>query len=88
MSKKESNNMKITGLIKVKITKISDDFYEGNHPNGINEGFTKTGLTPNKPTIGERFFINGTFSTSPVTRYVDDNTFKTTYSTYKIEYLD
>lgn len=73
--------------MKVKITKLSDDFFDGEHPNNINAGYTKIGGAKSKPVVGERFSVDS-FSTSPVTEIIDDNTFKSTYSTYKIEYYE
>lgn len=73
---------------KVKITKLSDDHFEGNHPNGINTGFVKEGIIFDKPKVGEMFHVGFSgFHTSKVTDIIDENTFKTIYSTYKIEYL-
>jgi hypothetical protein len=73
---------------KIKLTKLSDDYFEGKHPNNIYEGFTKKGLIDKLPKIGERFYVNS-FSTSLVTKELDENNiFKTTYSTYKVEFLD
>ena len=73
---------------KVKITKLSDDHFEGNHPNGIYEGYEKVGFESYPPTVGERYQL-GAFSTSHVVKYSEDlGILKTTYSTYKIEYLD
>lgn len=74
---------------KVKLTKISDDSFNGKHPNNINEGYTKIGIEIKPPTIGERYFLDSFFgfSTSPIIEIIDENTFKSTYSTYKIEYL-
>ena len=74
--------------MRVKIVKLSDDAFNGEHPNGINKGFEQVGQTNNKPTIGERFQVGWSFSTSPVIEIINDKTFKTTYSTYSIEYLD
>jgi hypothetical protein len=75
---------------KIKLTKISDDAFEGRHPNGIYAGYIKSGYMKDLPKIGERFYVIGSlFSTSIVTKELDENNiFKTTYSTYKIEYLD
>lgn len=80
---------------KIKITKIKDDAFEGNHPNGINEGYTKKGYEINPPTLNERYAVGDgkmdrfPFSTSLVTQLPDENgVFKTLYSTYKLEYLD
>ncbi len=78
---------------KIKITKLSDDHFEGNHPNGIYKGYEKIGYMHEPPTIGDRFHVFedklwSNFSTSLVIEALnDDNVFKTTYSTYKIEYL-
>lgn len=68
-----------------EITKISDNHFGGNHPNGINKGYTHLGWSFKPPKVGERFYI-GTFSTSIVRKIVNETTFLTTYSTYKIKY--
>lgn len=76
---------------KVKLTKLTDDFFKqiGElHPNGINEGYVRTGVEIEPPTIGERYYVGHDFSTSPVVKINDDGTIKTTYSTYSITYLD
>ena len=72
---------------KARITKLSDDKFEGNHPNGYNVGAVIEGQIYGAPVVGERF-ICGMIGTSTVTHIIDDSTFKTLYSTYKIEYLD
>lgn len=72
---------------KVRLTKLSDDTFGGNHPNGINEGYVKEGYEFSTPKVGERYYI-GAFSTSPITEIIDKNNFKSTYSTYRIEYID
>src|SRR3990167_905069 len=56
---------------KVRLTKLSDDAFEGNHPNGIFEGYTKEGIETKEPTIGERYYLGG-FSTSPVVKICKD----------------
>jgi len=71
--------------IRGRITKVSDDVFGGYHPNRINEGFVTEGYFNRKPKVGENFFV-GSFYTSVVTEIIDDNTFKTRNSTYKIEY--
>ncbi len=80
---------------KVKITKIKDDAFQGNHPNNINEGYERIGYKINPPALDKRYAIGAEkldrfpFSTSPVTQLPDENgVFKTLYSTYKLEYLD
>jgi hypothetical protein len=72
---------------KVRITKLSDDRFKGNHPNNINEGYVKEGYILESPTIGERFYVGNNFSTSPVTSELKGGIFKTIYSTYKLEYI-
>lgn len=77
-------------LKKVTLTKLSDDAFNGNHPNGVYAGRVIKGLELNPPTIGERYVVycpDG-FSTSPVTELPNENgIFKTMYSTYKLEYV-
>ena len=78
--------------MKYKLIKISDDKFNGNHPNGIYEGFSYTAHITKKPVVGERFYFetisdhprNHLF-TSTVTEIVDDMIFKTNNSTYKLE---
>lgn len=77
-------------LKKVILTKISDDTFNGNHPNGIYTGMVIKGLELNPPTVGERYVVHcqDGFSTSIVTRKPNkDGIFKTMYSTYKLEYV-
>ena len=78
---------------RIKLTKLSDDTFSGNHPNGINEGYVAVGFEIEPPTIGERYAVRFSkmdtwpFSTSIVRTEVDENgIFKTLYSTYKVEY--
>ena len=76
--------------IKVRITKLTDDFFNGNHPNGVSEEYVKEGYIQKEPTVGEEFWvftISTYFHTSIVTEIIDDHTFKTFYSTYKWEKL-
>ncbi len=70
----------------VILTKLSDDRFNGSHPNGINEGYIKKGIEIEIPTIGDNYWVGGNWRTSPVTEIIDENTFKTLNSTYKIEY--
>lgn len=73
--------------MKYKLTKISDDKFNGEHPNEINEGYTTIGeeLLPLK--VGESY-ICGDLQTSTVTEIIDDQTFKTRNSTYKREIVE
>lgn len=78
---------------RIKLTKISDDEFQGNHPNGIYEGYCVDGFMSVKPKVGYRFSVfysklNPGFTTSTVTKKLNkDGIFKTLYSTYKIEYI-
>lgn len=74
---------------KVKVTKLSNDM-GAPHPNKIEKDFTFEGIEYSKPTVGMSYYLfNGAkaFSSSMVTEVLDNNTFKTLNSTYKIEYL-
>lgn len=78
---------------KVKLTKLTDDKFEGNHPNGINQGYEKIGFIRGVPTKGKAFFVtrgvDNFFHTSTVTEEMnEEGIFKTLNSTYKLEYLD
>jgi len=75
---------------KVRLVKLSDDKYNGNHPNRIYEGDVRIGYPQQELTVGERFFISTPtkwFTTSTVTEILD-NKFKTNNSTYSIEIID
>ena len=73
------------------LTKLSDDKFNGDHPNGINKGYSRLGYAWEDPTIGESFTI-GTLWTSRVTEILTekntDNTheviFTTENSTYQL----
>lgn len=68
------------------LTKLSDDYFNGNHPNFINEGHIEKGIITSLPKVGERFYFGRMFSTSIVKEELNkEGIFKTTYSTYKLE---
>lgn len=74
----------------VILTKLSDDYFDGMHPNGIYAGYHQVGELIENITVGERVLVHGKrmddyLYTSKVMEIIDENTFKTTYSTYKIE---
>jgi hypothetical protein len=78
---------------RIKLTKLSDGIFEGIYPNEIYKGYVQKGFEIEPPTIGERYAVYSSkidtwpFSTSIVQSEVDENgIFKTTYSTYKVEY--
>lgn len=69
------------------LTKLSDDKFEGKHPNGIDKGYLKQGMVWQEPIVGQSCYV-GSLCTSVVTEVIDENHFKTQNSTYHIEYLD
>lgn len=79
---------------RIILTKLSDDVFEGKHPNGYYAGCTRLGAVLSPPVVGEKYYVMGrhlgdTFQTSVVTEIVsitnDEIIFKTQNSTYKIE---
>ena len=80
--------------MKYRLTKLSDDKFNGNHPNFILGGMYWIGYINSKPKKGERFHF-GTGKdhprehlwTSIVTELLKDGIFKTINSTYKLEKL-
>ncbi len=83
MKKKE----KEPELKMVRLIKLSDDHFNGVHPNGIDAGHVAMGFISKGPVVGERFYIGFEFSTSVVQKIINEDTFKTLYSTYRIIYL-
>lgn len=80
---------------EVILLKLSDDKFNGDHPNGYNEGFSTTGFFTKKPTVGERFGISTMrdwFLTSLVSEILIENSneikFKTINSTYLLKFID
>lgn len=80
----EENNIK---LKRIKLTKLSDEVFNGSHPNNINPGFQMEGYELIPPTIGESYWVSNNWRTSTVTKIMDNGKFKTLNSTYKLEYL-
>lgn len=89
------------GKVKIKLTKLSEA-PDPLHPNNIKKGECRIGFIyeGQKPTVGKSFVLhsviekNGTpvhpghwFYTSEVMEIIDDNTFQTLNSIYKIEWL-
>lgn len=76
---------------KVKIIKLTDNKFEGNHPNNINEGYLREGYLITPPLVGYSCMVDN-FYTSTVQEIVSklDNEviFKTLNSTYKLIILD
>lgn len=73
-----------------RLEKLSDDHFNGQHPNGIFKGYVKQGRIWSLPTVDEVFCI-GSFMSSPVLNVISESdteiVFKTTYSTYKLTKL-
>lgn len=71
------------------LTKLSDDKFEGNHPNGFNVGPTARGTVSQKPKVGISCVV-GSIYTSTVSEIVSEEegriVFKTLNSTYELEY--
>lgn len=79
---------------KLTVTKIEDTRFEGQHPNGINVDFVRTGECIVTPEIGNRFTLydrslSSAFSTSSVTAF-DPNTNRITTlnSVYEITNIE
>tara|TARA_R110000868_G_scaffold186631_4_gene429085 strand:- start:494 stop:793 length:300 start_codon:yes stop_codon:yes gene_type:complete len=90
----DSKNIKLLVGKKVKLIKVSDNFFKNigeNHPNGINIGYIKEGIELSPPTIDERYCIDS-FCTSiviNVSELINNKcTIKTTFSTYNLEYIN
>ncbi len=74
-----------------KLEKLSDDVFNGNHPNMIFSGMVWSGHFYKKPIVGDRFRF-GTekdhyrehLLTSTVTEVISDTVFKTRNSTYSL----
>lgn len=79
----------------VNLTKLSDDVFGGNHPNGINEGHVLSGIVLKKPMIGEQFYLYGTKLSGPkawtskvVEINEEENLIKTKNSTYRVDVVE
>ena len=68
---------------QVKITKLSDERFNNDHPNGINTGYEKCGTLLADIELGYSIRINN-LTTSWITEIIDENTFRTKNSIYKV----
>lgn len=74
-------------LPTVEVIKAADLRFDGNHPNNINEGYSKKG-TLYQLEVGKPCLV-GSFHTSTVISITPDGAeFTTRNSIYKIKYLD
>jgi hypothetical protein len=73
-----------------RLTKLTDDKFNGKHPNKINEGFTHEGIIWQNPIEGQSCAVGG-MVTSVVTEVLEQREkeirFRTMNSTYKLEIL-
>jgi len=67
----------------VQIEKI-EEIEAPRHPNNIKVGFTLYGRFHDQPYVGLRFKVGNYWSTSIVTEIINESTFKTLNSVYKI----
>ena len=85
---KELNFKKYAG-VPVKLTKITDDVFGGEHPNGINPGYTREGLVSVTASIVYNcLFLETGFHTSEVQSIEEHQGYdiiKTQNSTYRVE---
>lgn len=79
----------------VKVVKLSDEVFEGKHPNFVNKGYTVYGEIAESLEVGKWLWLNkargdayGWFHTSVVTEIIDENTFRTMNSIYHIEIIE
>ena len=68
----------------ITLTKISE-LEDAKHPHNIPEGHVVRGWLMQEPEIGKRFQVNSFWSTSQVTEILENDTFKTLNSLYKLE---
>lgn len=71
------------------LIKLSDDKFNGFHPNGIDKGYNSIGTFQDPPTVGDSFTIINNITgrylvTSTVTEIISDTKFKTKNSTYEL----
>lgn len=89
MSKLKQTKIDLSRFIYATITKLSDDKFNGRHPNLIDKGYTSSGVVLMKPIVGYSCIVGG-LRTSMVTEIVSETkkkiVFKTLNSTYKLEY--
>ena len=93
----EGNELKVVKgeTIKFKLTKVTDDYFDGYHPNGIDKGWSQLCESDELPMVKRSWYMETqqytAFATSAVTEIVEQTTkggiFKTLNSTYKWEVI-
>lgn len=71
---------------KCRLEKLEDLRFNGNHPNGIDKGYITDGILYENIETGKKVFL-GRLVTSTVMKIINENTFQTKNSTYKISIL-
>jgi hypothetical protein len=82
-------------VIKFKLSKISDDVFEGHHPNEIDEGWSEICEAHDLPIVGMSWYMSTPkhpmFATSTITEIISEGVqggiFKTLNSTYRWEVI-
>ena len=80
-------NFKFKKGDRVKIEKITDEQFNGIHPNGIDTGYYEYGVLQEDVEIGESCLVVDHFRflhTSVVTEILSEDTFRTKNSIYKL----
>jgi hypothetical protein len=75
----------------VLVTKVVDEVFNGVHPNGIDVGYQSQGTLQRDLKEGDFLHIVGFgryLITSTIQKILDENTFTTMNSTYKIKKID
>lgn len=78
----------VNQLVMAKLEKLSDDVFNGKHPNGINKGYTKElrdGIKASIPVVGKNYYF-GRLRTSIVKEIVSTNPEKTIFKTRNSTY--
>ena len=71
---------------KATLVKVADNVFEGNHPNGIIEGYTKKANRFTIPVVGERYQFS-TLKTTPVVEIVELEEGHIKFTTWNSTYL-
>lgn len=84
MMESQTEEQPFVEVVKIKST------MDGDHPNGIEEGYVKKGIMIKRPTVGEGLLVSrvgGVFYTSSITEILEDTPdggkFRTQNSIYK-----
>lgn len=87
MKDAEKVEINIDEIRRMRVEKVSDDKFGGNHPNGINEGYSKEGMVMLFKV--DYPLVMGELRTSPITEINEEKgIFKTRNSTYKFEWIN